>query len=484
MPIARKYSGLTRRYQTASPSASFAGAGLPSTRMSHVVVAAKGNDRRERGGLDPGQRRGALEQSIVERDLLRGRRIGHARRVHRPDEHAIGIEAEVRVLQGHERAQQQPARDQQHERRRDFEHDRARAGCDNRRPPRRRGRPAAAPARRRHPTPAAPGPARRSRRCRRVRTAANRNTVPSSPMSPTLGALCGAAATSASMPQRATRTPSAPPMAESSRLSVSSCLMSRARPAPSARRTAISRDRAEARASSRLAMFAQAISSTNATAPSEDQQSLLDVADHLRVQRRDADAGAGVRFGMRRGELRREHVTPMPTVCSRRDAWLQPRDHPEHDQSSRRIGQVQATRPPHLGAVNHARTKRRRHHAHDLMRLAAERHRLLEDAGIGAEPPLPERVADHDDARSIGHVLARLERSAECRANAEHVEVFVGHLLAEEGFRLAAAGEAGLPPLNRASGRQRARSLSSPRHCRGYPTPGPDRPGRADPARP
>ena len=38
----------------------------------------------------------------------------------------------------------------------------------------------------------------------------------------------------------------------------------------------------------------------------EDQQSLLNVADQLRVQRHEADSGAGIRFGMRRGELRRE----------------------------------------------------------------------------------------------------------------------------------------------------------------------------------
>ncbi len=43
--------------------------------------------------------------------------------------------------------------------------------------------------------------------------------------------------------------------------------MIRPRPAPIAARTANSREREAARASSRLAMFAQTISSTNPTAP-------------------------------------------------------------------------------------------------------------------------------------------------------------------------------------------------------------------------
>ena len=56
-------------------------------------------------------------------------------------------------------------------------------------------------------------------------------------------------------------------MSESSTLSTSSCRTMRQRVAPSETRTDISRARAAERASSRLATLAQAISSTNATAP-------------------------------------------------------------------------------------------------------------------------------------------------------------------------------------------------------------------------
>ena len=62
----------------------------------------------------------------------------------------------------------------------------------------------------------------------------------------------------------ARNTPAAPPPSEMRRLSVSSCLTSRCRLAPTASRTAISRRRAVARASSRLARFTHASKSTSA----------------------------------------------------------------------------------------------------------------------------------------------------------------------------------------------------------------------------
>ncbi len=61
--------------------------------------------------------------------------------------------------------------------------------------------------------------------------------------------------------------PIAPPISESTTLSVSSCRTMRRRPAPSADRTASSRVRTVARASSRLATFAQQMRSTKPTTP-------------------------------------------------------------------------------------------------------------------------------------------------------------------------------------------------------------------------
>ena len=66
---------------------------------------------------------------------------------------------------------------------------------------------------------------------------------------------------------RRPRMPSAPPISESTTLSVSSCRTMRRRPAPSADRTASSRMRTVARASSRLATLAQQMRSTKPTTP-------------------------------------------------------------------------------------------------------------------------------------------------------------------------------------------------------------------------
>ena len=77
----------------------------------------------------------------------------------------------------------------------------------------------------------------------------------------------GTPARSSRMPTQASAMPSGAETAPSSRLSVSSWRMMRPRPAPRAARTDISRARAVARASSRLATLAQAISSTKVTAP-------------------------------------------------------------------------------------------------------------------------------------------------------------------------------------------------------------------------
>ena len=76
------------------------------------------------------------------------------------------------------------------------------------------------------------------------------------------------AATSARTPAYASSRPTAPPARLTSTLSVMSCWSRRSRVAPSAVRTAISFERVAARARSRLATLAQAMSSTNPTAPS------------------------------------------------------------------------------------------------------------------------------------------------------------------------------------------------------------------------
>jgi hypothetical protein len=95
-----------------------------------------------------------------------------------------------------------------------------------------------------------------------------RSTCPSMRTSASEGSVNGGMR--AMIPPRrrwASNTPSAPPAAASTRLSVRNCANTRPRLAPRAARTATSRWRNVPRASSRFATFAQAIRSTKPTAP-------------------------------------------------------------------------------------------------------------------------------------------------------------------------------------------------------------------------
>ncbi len=95
-------------------------------------------------------------------------------------------------------------------------------------------------------------------------------------------------ATSARLSHCASQTPAAAPSPASSRLSAISCRTMRGRDAPMARRIAISRPRALARASIRFARFAHAMSSTR---PAIDRSSQSDVPYCLRRSDRPVAAG-------------------------------------------------------------------------------------------------------------------------------------------------------------------------------------------------
>ena len=96
----------------------------------------------------------------------------------------------------------------------------------------------------------------------------NASTWPSTLTSRMRGSSSWPSELSASVAQKASKRPAAPPSAASRTLSVRSWRRMRPRLAPSAARMAISRRRAAARTNKRFARFAQAMSSTNPTAPS------------------------------------------------------------------------------------------------------------------------------------------------------------------------------------------------------------------------
>ena len=114
------------------------------------------------------------------------------------------------------------------------------------------------------------------------------------------GKSAGINASSDSRASISTTIAAAPPRNDNTTLSVSSCRISRAREAPSAWRIASSRSRPEERASSRLAIFTQAINSTNPTAASSTTsvgRTLLVKFSCTGSNRTDQRDAAGYSFG-------------------------------------------------------------------------------------------------------------------------------------------------------------------------------------------
>ena len=135
--------------------------------------------------------------------------------------------------------------------------------------------------------------------------------------------------------------PSAPPISESTRLSVSSWRMMRRRPAPSAERTASSRVRTVARASSRLATFAQQISSTKPTTP----RNSIDVSREIAADDRIVHAPRASRRGPcwsagTRARARPRPPPGRPRAASIDDARLHAADHLQHVGAARPRRQV------------------------------------------------------------------------------------------------------------------------------------------------
>ena len=230
------------------------------------------------------------------------------------------------------------------------------------------------------------------------------------------------------------------------------CATIRAREAPRAARTAISRRRAAPRTTKRLAMFAHATSRTSRTAASSirsigaDRPLTSSCSDTTRTavsarcvsgcssRRRSADRGEVV------GSLR----------C--RNAGLQAPDHSEES----------------LSAVGAARIRRRRI-GRDDVDVADERHEIgAQDAddreavavqddrrthrvGGSAEQPLPQAVADQRDGAVL---VIRLDRAPKLDLRTGDVEIVRRHAHPGEPLGVAAAGEVRAPSEERGNRRR------------------------------
>ena len=150
----------------------------------------------------------------------------------------------------------------------------------------------------------------------------------------------------AASPHCASNNPKPPPARLSSDASVNNCRMSRHLPAPRAARTAISRWRANPRASSRFAKFAQAINKNHADSGEEQIQHPPQPADHdfaevfnLRAAFRTFSGisqrqliGDGVHLGLRLRQTGARFQMPdaqqQPEIPLRRIAGIGGRPHP------------------------------------------------------------------------------------------------------------------------------------------------------------
>ena len=227
-----------------------------------------------------------------------------------------------------------------------------------------------------------------------------------------------------------------PPAVAISRLSVSICRMIRPRPAPSAALIAASRPRAAARARSRLAVFTQAIRSSNPTAasitindgrtrageallqPHEPGRQLVGPDD---VRKRGAER-APDRFRFARRLLRRD-----------------PRSQPADDgvvEAAAGARQPRTQRHEEIGGIDRVE---RRQHAHHRVGLVGEQHRRADHVRARVEAASPERVGEHDHVGAALDVQLARERSAERGLNPEDLEVLLRHRLNADESRAVAA---------------------------------------------
>ena len=177
----------------------------------------------------------------------------------------------------------------------------------------------------------------------------------------------GCTATSARVARYAIASPAMAPARRGRPPRVRSWRSSRTRPAPSAERTASSAWRADARASSRLATFAQATSSTKPTAPSRTRSGVRTSPSITSLS--DRALNVSVSFVSRKRRLQLRADPPQVVVDLREGhAWLRAADHGEELASSacRRRGAERRRRtraarryPPRRAGARPARARRR-----------------------------------------------------------------------------------------------------------------------------
>ena len=240
--------------------------------------------------------------------------------------------------------------------------------------------------------------------------------------------------------------PASAPQQDSATPSVSIWRISRRRPAPSAVRMAISFCRVAVRASSRLERFAQTISITTPTAHASTSKRRPDAAADVFRQRGElAFKIVALRMGAR--DLLGQDLH-LGLGAADGDAGLQAAD--DRHGVSPAVGLI-AERKRKIqievaaGGEDRGHIERGRQYAGHGDRLIIDGERAADQSGVGAEPPLPQTVAQQHGLGPVPFAFLGGKQSAELGLNSEHLEEILRHRHAAEPLRLAVA------PLSRLS---------------------------------
>ena len=261
-------------------------------------------------------------------------------------------------------------------------------------------------------------------------------------------------ATSALSVHDASARPAMPPPIDSSRLSVSSCRISRDRFAPSASLIATSRRRFVARDSIRLAMFAHAISRTMPTTIIRTVESCTrTLAPWPLGLSRACSSGTAValrplfstgkacsRLAKMVRRLERACSTVTPGFSRATEKMKSPRRVSNHSGSTTTLRDI-GSHDRRSAAEQHAGEALRRH-ADDGVRRAVQRDRPADGGRIRSEAALPEAVADRPRPVSPGFPPRRGIRG---RATARR------RAAKRSSPSRAARGSAPIPPRARSS---------------------------------
>ena len=203
--------------------------------------------------------------------------------------------------------------------------------------------------------------------------------------------------------------------------SVSSWRMMRRRPAPRAARIEISRWRTDARASSRLATFEHAITSTSVTAPIIARITSSTCSGIIQSAQRPDDGAPALVLVRIRGRETANHAARHRSSPARPTRRASSARTPAETRTSRAVDSKYGASVTQRRCVS-GKHELRRHDADDGVGKAVDGNRPADDRAVAVVSQLPHLVAEHDDALGAGTVVVGGEVAPERRRRSEEAE--------------------------------------------------------------